>query len=100
MRGLTDRPDDDRPADVHAMGLVAKRDSDKWRIIWDASSPWEDSVNRHIVIRHKRYVRAAEASAGITRNAGQWVVDMRNAYMNIPTHPLSWGKVGTEWYCN
>ena len=85
------------------LGLVPKaRQTNKWRMICDLSSPINRSVNDGISpdLCSLQYARVDEAVL-IVRSLGQDTqlikLDLKNAYRMVPTHPTDYTLLGIKW---
>ena len=85
------------------LGLVPKaRQTNKWRMICDLSSPINRSVNDGISpdLCSLQYARVDEAVL-IVRSLGQDTqlikLDLKNAYRMVPTHPADYTLLGIKW---
>ena len=85
------------------LGLVPKaRQTNKWRMICDLSSPINRSVNNGISpdLCSLQYARVDEAVL-IVRSLGQDTqlikLDLKNAYRMVPTHPADYTLLGIKW---
>lgn len=84
------------------LGLVPKPHTDKWRLIFDLSSPWDHSVNDGIALAHCSLQYASVDNAiDIIRQLGRGTqllkVDLANAYRIVPVHPDDQPLLGMRW---
>ena len=84
------------------MGLVPKSHSDKWRLIFDLSSPHGHSINDGISselcsLRYASLDNAVEIIMGLGRSTALAKFDLSNAYRIVPVHPEDQPLLGIYW---
>ena len=97
-------PFDERPYPIFSaspIGAVAKKDSDKVRVIHDLSHPFGgDSVNagiREVRVRISSFGHAARAVIRLGRGCFLVKIDIEAAYKLVPVHPDDWFLLGFTW---
>ena len=90
--------------DVHIsrLGVIPKKQSDRWRLILDLSAPEGWSVNDGIdpTLYSFSYIsvdQAAEVISTIGHGALLAKVDIKSAYRIIPIHPKDYHLLGMLW---
>jgi hypothetical protein len=97
---VTDVPGQDKPTDVLALGAVPQptdADPGKVRLVQDGSAPKGQSVNDYL---EKQQLQCDSVmTVAHSMHTGCWLykMDLRNAYLNFPTTPDSWGHAGFYW---
>ena len=89
---------------IHPLGLVPKKNSQKWRTIFHLSYPkgTPDSLNANIPIEEftLQYIRIDDAIALILKHGpGCYMTktDIESAFRIIPVHPDDWELLGMSW---
>lgn len=89
---------------IHPLGLVPKKGSQKWRTIFHLSYPKgsPDSLNANIPIEDYtlQYIRIDDAIALVLKHGpGCFMTktDIQSAFRIIPVHPEDWELLGMSW---
>lgn len=103
--GHTAGPFDSKPFknfQVHPIGVVPKKNSQKWRTIVHLSYPTGNSINDFISKDDFRltYITVDTAIATIKRLGKGCLlskVDVESAFRIVPVHPDDWHLLGMQW---
>ena len=89
---------------IHPLGLVPKKDSNKWRTIFHLSHPKgsPDSINANIPIGEftLQYIRVDDPISLLLKHGpGSFMTktDIQSAFHIIPVHPQDWELLGMSW---
>ena len=89
---------------IHPLGLVPKKNSQKWRTIFHLSYPkgTPDSLNANIPIEEftLQYMRVDDAITLVLKHGqGCYMTktDIQSAFRIIPVHPDDWELLGMSW---
>jgi hypothetical protein len=80
------------PTVISPLGVVAKKGTDKFRLIWDGRY-----VNEHIIVPKFKYDGLESLSDILQRNDFMVVVDFSKGYHHIDLHPDFYQFFGFEW---
>ena len=96
LTGRFIRVDPSLPIRVHAMAAIPKKNSNKLRII-DCSKPTSDCINNHIPAPPFKYVSVDSAMKLMRRRCWMTVLDISEAFRQVPIHPSQHRLFGLTW---
>ena len=91
---------DHKPCIVSALGAIPKRDSNKIRLIHDASRPTGEALNDYATIDHFQYQSVQDAVDLVTPGCFFARLDLANAYRSVKIHKSNFKATGLKWRFN
>ena len=91
---------DHKPCIVSALGAIPKRDSNKIRLIHDASRPTGETLNDYATIDHFQYQSVQDAVDLVTPGCFFARLDLANAYPSVKIHKSNFKATGLKWRFN
>ena len=88
---------DEKPTIISALGAIPKRNSDKVRLIHDASRPQGSALNDFAP--HERFsYQSIQDAVDLTKPGYYYAkVDLANAYRSVRIHPSNYSATGLKW---
>ena len=86
----------------HPVGVVPKKHSSEWRMIYHLSYPEGDSINDHIpkdpyTLQYVRVDDAIHILQSLGPGSFMAKTDLKSAFRLIPIHPDDWHLLGIHW---
>jgi len=90
------------PYRIQAMAAIPKKNSTKVRIITDCSKPRGNCINDHIPsppFKYSSVESAMHLMSTVSPHGGAWmtVLDISEAFRQVPIHPSQWRYFGISW---
>lgn len=85
-------PVDVQPTCVLPLGVVPKKGTSKYRLIFDARY-----INEHLVVPSFQYEGLSALPEILQPNDFLFTVDLKSGYHHIDMHPDAWPYLGFEW---
>lgn len=88
---------DRKPCIVSALGAIPKKDSNKVRLIHDASRPAGQALNDYAITDHFQYQSIQDAVDLVTPGCFLAKLDLANAYRSVGIHSSNFKATGLKW---
>ena len=88
---------DHKPCITSALGAIPKKDSNKIRLIQDASRPTGEALHDYATIDHFQYQSVQDPVNLVTPGCFFAHLDLANAYRSVKIHESNFKAMGLKW---